>query len=179
MSLHDYRCDVCGYTLRDHHVPTGQRASEHAPLCPQHQYPLGGVRMAWIPQARFSVFSDSGREAGDSFAKFTLPVEDPSSPTGFRDETVGSLADIRRLERESEQRERDGLGRRMIWRDYSQDHSNRDVHTLAPDPSMKPPKHYSNGTPVTLRRGAPVIADHGEQHEAPLHGPDTLAALEV
>ncbi len=138
MSLHDYRCDVCGYTLRDHHVPTGQRASEHAPLCPQHQYPLGGVRMAWIPQARFSVFSDSGREAGDSFAKFTL-----------------------------------------IWRDYSQDHSNRDVHTLAPDPSMKPPKHYSNGTPVTLRRGAPVIADHGEQHEAPLHGPDTLAALEV
>src|SRR5258708_34276833 len=103
--------------------------------------------MAWIPQARFSVFSDSGREAGDSFAKFTLPVEDPSSPTGFRDETVGSLADIRRLERESEQRERDGLGRRMIWRDYPQAPSNPDAHPLAPAPPMKPPKHYTHGTP--------------------------------
>lgn len=172
MANHDFRCSDCGYVLKDFEVPTGIRATEMAPICPRHQYPLGGTRMSWIPQAKFSLFSDSGREAGDSFAKFTLPVEDPGSPSGFREETVGSLADIRRLERESEQRERDGEGRRMVWRSYSQNDSNKDKHTLGEDPSLKPPKHYSNGTPVKIRRGAPVIADHGEQQDAPRGGPD-------
>lgn len=169
---------MCGAVVRDHFVPFGQRATEHAPRCHAHHYPLGGQYMDWIPAAKFSLFSDSGREGAGAFAKFTLPVEDPGSPTGFRDETIASLADIRRLERESEQRERNGEGRRMVWRDYSQDHTNRDVHTLGPDPSIRPPKHYLNGTPVRLRRGAPVIADHGEQHEAPLTGDTPLAALE-
>ena len=177
MARHDFRCGVCGYVLRDHHVPTGQRASEHAPTCPNHQ--IGGpVRMAWIPAARFSLFSDAATEGAGSFAKFTLPVEDPGSPTGFRDETVSSLADIRRLERESEQRERNGEGRRMVWRDYSQDASNRDRHTLGEDPSLKPAKHYSNGTPVKIRRGDPVVADHGEQHEGPRLTPTSADTLQ-
>jgi hypothetical protein len=133
--------------------------------------------MDWIPFARFSLFSDSGREGGASFAKFTLPVEDPGSPTGFREETVGSLTDIRRLERESEQREANGEGRRMVWRDYSQDHSNKHTHTLAPDPSLTPSKTYVNGQPVKIRRGDPVIADHGEQHLGPRDGPETLSGL--
>lgn len=133
--------------------------------------------MDWLPQARFSGFNDSGQQGAKSFAKFTLPVEDPGAPGGFRDVTVGSLSDIRRLERESEQRERDGLGRRMVWRDYSQNGSNRDVHTLGPDPSLTPAKHYSNGTPVRIRRGDPVVADHGEQHLGPRAGPDTLQGL--
>jgi hypothetical protein len=128
--------------------------------------------MQWLPAMTISLFSDAATEGGSSFAKFTLPVEDPGSPTGFRDETVASLADIRRLERESLQREANGEGRRMIWRDYSQDATNRDVHTIAPDPSMKAPKHYANGTPVKIRRGAPVVADHGEQHAAPRGTPD-------
>lgn len=177
MANHDFRCSACGYVLRDFPIPTGIRATEMAPICPRHQYPLGGTRMEWIPFARFSVFSDSGREDGKSFDKFTTVVEDPGAPGGFRETTIGSLADIRRLERESEQLERDGLGRRMIWRDYSQDASNRDVHTIAPDPSMKPATHYSNGTPVRVRRGDPVIADHGEQHLGPQAGPETLSGL--
>jgi hypothetical protein len=172
MALHDYRCPDCGYIQRDFHVPTGIRASEMAPRCPKHQFPLGGTRMEWIPQAKFSCFSDSGKQSGDSFTKFTTPVEDPGSPTGFRDETIGSLADIRRLERESEIRERNGEGRRMIWRDYSQDPSNRDKHTIAEDPSLTPSKTFANGTPVTIRRGDSVVADHGEQHHGPRGGPD-------
>lgn len=162
--------------LKDFAVPTGIRATEMAPICPRHQYPLGGTKMDWIPGGtHFSLFSDSGRDGGSSFDKFTLPVEDPGSPTGFRTETVGSLADIRRLERESEQREANGEGRRMVWRDYSQDRSNRDRHTLGEDPSLRPSKTFTNGTPVTVRRGDPVVADHGEQHEGPKTGADTLA----
>lgn len=173
MSRHDYRCPACGYVLRDVTVPTGLRATACIPICPRHQIG-GGTRMDWIPQARFSVFSDAGRQAGDSFDKFTIPVEDPGSPTGFRQETIGSLADIRRLERESEQRERNGEGRAMIWRDYAQDPSNRDQHTIAEDPSLTPSKTFANGTPVKIRRGDPVVADHGEQHHGPRGGPDTL-----
>lgn len=177
MSLHDYSCGECGYVLRDFRVPTGMRATEFAPICPKHQYPLGGTRMDWIPQARFSLFHDSDSQGPGSFAKFTLPVEDPSAPGGFRQETVGSLQDIRRLERESEQAERNGEGRRMVWRSYSQDDSNGDVHTLGADPSLKPAKTFSNGKPVRVRRGDPVVQDHGEQHEGPRTGPQTLDGL--
>lgn len=178
MANHDFSCPDCGYVWRDFEVPTGIRATEMAPVCPRHQYPLGGTKMLWIPQAKFSLFTDSDSQGAGSFAKFTLPVEDPSSPSGFREETVGSLQDIRRLERESERREANGEGRKMIWRDYSQDASNKDVHTIAPDPSMKAPKRFANGTPVTVRRGDPVVADHGEQHHGPRTGPETLAGLE-
>jgi len=177
VSLHDYRCPDCGWVERDVYRPITLRASEVPPICPKHQYPLGGTRMEWIPQAKFSLFSDSGSDGGDSFAKFTLPVEDPGAPGGFRQETVCGLSDIRRLERESEQREANGEGRKMVWRDYSQDHGNKHEHTLAKDPSVKVPKHYTNGTPVTIRRGDPVIADHGEQHLGPKTGPETLAGL--
>lgn len=120
-----------------------------------------------VPAIRLSLFSDGDRHVqpghGDrDFTKFTLPVEDPGSPTGYRQETIGSLADIRRLEKESEQRERDGEGRRMIWRDYSNDPSNKDRHTLAPDFEQEAPvTHFSNGTPVQIRRGEAVTADHG------------------
>jgi hypothetical protein len=111
---------------------------------------------------RISLFSDADPRHGSSdFAKFTTQVEDTASPNGFREVTVGSLADIRREERESEQRERNGEGRRLVWRDYSQDPSNGDRHTLGADPSLKPAKHYTNGQPVITRRGDPVTADHG------------------
>jgi hypothetical protein len=111
---------------------------------------------------RISLFSDADPRKGPTdFAKFTTQVEDPSRPEGFRDVTISSLADIRRLERESEQAERNGDGRKMVWRDYSQDRSNIDQHTLGADPSLKPAKHYTNGTPVITRRGDPVVASHG------------------
>ena len=177
MARHDYQCPVCRHVVRDHVVPTGQRASEHPPICSQHQ--IGGpVRMDWLPNARFSLFSDAATEGAGSFAKFTLPVEDPGSPTGFREETVSSLADIRRLERESEQRERNGEGRRMVWRSYSQDDANKDKHTLGEDPSLRPSKTYANGTPVKIRRGDPVVADHGEQHEGPRLTPTSADTLQ-
>ncbi len=157
----DYRCPDCG-AIQTATFPWGTRATALIVRCTAHQWPLGGTRMDWIPYARFSCFTDGAPHGPASTAKFTLPVEDPGSPTGFRDETIGSLAAIRRLERESEQRERNGEGRRMVWRDYSQDPSNTHTHTLAPDPSIALPKTYTSGAPVAVRRGDPVTATHGE-----------------
>lgn len=155
-------------------MPASIGARKGAPLCPNHcqTYEYLGpyfVFMEWIPAIRLSLFSDAQarRDPGhgaSNFSKCTIPVEDPGSPTGFRDEVVGSLQDIRRLERESEQRERNGEGRRMVWRDYAQDRSNADQHTIAPDFTQAAPvTHLPNGQPIAIRRGDAVEASfHGE-----------------
>jgi len=147
----------------DVNVPCSVGASRAEVYCPACDADLSRmVRMVPIPAMRISLFSDADpRNGSRDFAKFTTQIEDPSSPTGYRDATIGSLADIRRLERESEQAERNGEGRRMVWRDYAPDHSNADQHTLGADPSLKPDKYYTNGTKVQIRRGDPVTADHG------------------
>lgn len=152
MALHDLRCLACGRIYRDVDVPmsVGARAYCAANYCGCSIDGPEASTLEPIPAAHFSCFSDSER---GSFAKTTIPVEDPSSPTGFRDVTIGSLADIRRLEKSSEEAERNGEGRRMIWRDYSQDSGNKDVHTIAPDPSLTPSKVTQQGAPVRVGRG--------------------------
>lgn len=168
MARHDLRCVRCGAIHPDVDIPvtvgarkycaTGAHRCHH--IVNTHYVCMGELEP--LPAIRISLFSDADSHGGRTdFAKFTLPVEDPGAPGGFREETIGSLADIRRLERESEQREANGEGRRMVWRDYSQDGSNRDRHTLGADPSRRPSKTFLNGTPVQIRRGDPVIADHG------------------
>ena len=155
MARHDFRCGDCGYLWRDVVIPTSLGAQAGAPDCPRCEV---SVRMDWIPAiGRMSLFGE--------FEKFTTQIEDPAAPSGYREVAVSTLADIRRIERESEQAERNGEGRKMVWRDYSQDHSNQQVHTLGTDPSLTPAKTYTNGEPVLVRRGDPVIADHGEVPE--------------
>lgn len=163
MANHDLRCRDCGHVYYDVNISIHVGALEY---CKTNYCTcsLGAdSTLEPIPAAHFSGFNDSG--AG-SFAKFTTVVEDPGAPTGYREITISSLADIRREERESEVRERNGEGQRLCWRDYSQDASNKDKHTMMDDPSLKPSKFYSNGTPVKVRRGAPVIADHGTVEQA-------------
>lgn len=162
MARHDFFCDVCGTPYPDVNVPATVGASRFGACCLSCGTDRHFVYLTPIPAIRLSLFSDGGHTGGASdFQKFTLPVEDPSSPSGWRDVTVSSLADIRRLEKESEQRARNGEGQVLRWRDYSQDRSNRDVHTIAPDPSLRPSKRFLNGEPVVIRRGDPVVADHG------------------
>lgn len=164
MARHDLRCGDCGYRMNDVNIPVSQGARAWADVhpCPE----CGAGYLHAIPAIRLSLFSDGASLGGaHDFAKVTLPVEDPGAPGGFRQETVASLHDIRRLERESEIREANGEGRRMVWRDYSQDGSNRDRHTLGPDPTQTPNKTFLNGQPVLVRRGDPVVEAHGVPDE--------------
>ena len=163
MANHDFRCPDCG-TIREVSISVATGASHASVACPCCEGDLD--HLVWmvpiIAVPRMSLFSDADPRGGASdFTKFTTAIEDPSSPSGYRQQTIGSLADIRRIERESEQAERNGEGRKYVWRDYSQDRSNIDQHAFMADPSMKPAKTYTNGTPVVTRRGDPVIADHG------------------
>jgi hypothetical protein len=167
MATHDIRCTACGYIYRDVNISVivGARAYCRETFCTRCGA-TRGMTLEPVPAIRLSLFSDgvSTSTPGD-FTKSTTQVEDPSSPSGYREVTVGSLHDIRRLERESEQAERNGEGRKMVWRDYSQDHSNQFIHTLGEDPSLKPAKRFTNGTPVVSRKGDAVVADHGAIEE--------------
>lgn len=141
MALHDFWCRVCGQVLVDVNIPIALGAVKGAPShC--------GERAAWIPQV--------GRmDAYEPFQEFV--TRDGQN----REVVVDSLSKLRKIERESEQAYRNGEGQPLVWRRYSNDNSNRDVHALhptwtggeAPDPAFVR-KHASE-----LRRGTAEVAD--------------------
>lgn len=112
MALHDFWCQVCGQVLVDVNVPIAIGAQAGAP---EHC----GRPTAWIPQV--------GRmDAYEPFQEF-------ETRDGMNNlVVVDSLKKMRDIERDSEQRFRNGEGQPLVWRRYSQDASNRDVHALHP-----------------------------------------------
>lgn len=124
MALHDFYCQTCGQVLVDVNVPIELGAVRGAP---QHcDRPA-----VWIPQV--------GRmDAYEPFQKFETRDGQNTRVT------VDSLAALRKIERESEQQYRNGEGQPLVWRAYSNDPSNKDVHALhpgwhggeAPDPAF-------------------------------------------
>jgi hypothetical protein len=112
LAYHDFWCQVCGQVLLDVNVPIEIGATAGAP---EHC----GRRTAWIPQV--------GRmDAYEPFQEFETR-DGQNNPV-----LVDSLKKLRDVERDSEQRYRDGEGQPLVWRRYSNDHSNRDVHALHP-----------------------------------------------
>ena len=112
MALHDFWCQTCGQVLVDVNIPIDLGAVKGAPLhC--------GKPAAWIPQV--------GRmDAYEPFQEFET-FDGKNQPV-----VVDSLHKLRQIEAQSEQDMRNGEGQPMVWRRYSNDSSNRDVHTLAP-----------------------------------------------
>lgn len=112
VAFHDFWCQVCGQVLVDINVPIAIGATAGAPLhC--------GKPTAWIPQV--------GRmDAYEPFQRFDA-VDGRNQPV-----VVDSLKKLRDIERSSEQDYRNGEGQPLVWRRYSNDNSNRDVHTLHP-----------------------------------------------
>jgi hypothetical protein len=112
MALHDFVCLRCHAIQRDVNVPIAVGARAAQVRCPDCQRP-----MDWLPQ----VGSMDAKEPS-----FQTVVDVGGVPT-----VVGSLHQMRRIERETEQRSRNGEGQPLVWRDYSQNRSNFDQHTLA------------------------------------------------
>jgi hypothetical protein len=112
LAYHDFWCQVCGQVLVDINVPIAIGARAGAPVhC--------GRQTAWIPQV--------GRmDAYEPFQEFE--TRDGRNNLVL----VDSLKKMRDVERQSEQDYRNGEGQPVVWRRYSQDSSNRDVHSLHP-----------------------------------------------
>ena len=137
MPIHDYRCPFCDLVCRDVYRPLvtlDEPRVEHGykvtqdfdrPICTRCTGHGLHVIMHIIPP-RVTV------DALEPCQEFDTTVEDGRG--GHRIEHIDSLTKLRQVERESEQRHRNGEGRPLVWRDYSQDASNKDVHTLGTIP---------------------------------------------
>jgi hypothetical protein len=117
--------------------------------------------MEWIPAIGRMDFAPSG---GAGFKAFTIE-EDIRGRTETI--TIDSYAKLRQVERESEQRSRNGEGRPLVWRDYAQDKSNGDVHTLSTnlaDPHNVQPalaRAKAQRNKITTAKGEAVTKVHG------------------
>lgn len=126
MLVRTYEC--CG-TVRS-------TESERIPLCGFCRGP-----MTW-KQTRDYVRAAHVPKFGEAPALDYNQTKGRVAPIGEHGVEVNSLRDIRRIERESEQRYRDGVGEPYVFRLYSQDSSNRDVGTLGDAPSAKPSQDW-------------------------------------
>ena len=166
-ALHDYKCPACGAWRRDVLVSMDIGGRAGAPVCPQGcttpprasmadhpATPLIPLRMDWTPT----------RCRLDAYDVRKFEVVDARGMT----QTIETLRDIRRVERESEQHARDGEGSRIVWRTYAQDQSNKDVHTLAKrlDRAMDDqdrPDLTVPGKTLQPSRGPAIRQQHSEQ----------------
>jgi hypothetical protein len=144
MALHDFWCQVCGQVLVDIAVPATVGAQKGAP---EHC----GRKTNWIPQV--------GRmDAYEPFQEFeTYDGQNHRV-------TVDSLKKLRDIERESEQQARNGEGQPLVWRHYSNDRSNRDVHALHPrwTGGETPDPDWVKAHGAELRRDASIAdTDYG------------------
>lgn len=154
MPILDYECAVCGLIARDvyrplYRLPTprvvhGYKVTQDFdhPLCERCLGHELRIVMNVIPP-RVTV------DALEPMQEFETVVEDGHG--GHKVEHIDSLAKLRKVERESEVRYRNGVGRPLVWRDYSNDRSNRDVHTIAADPAPAL-------TRAQIRKHAPKVA---------------------
>jgi hypothetical protein len=115
MPVHDYYCARCGQVLVDILVPIAIGQIAGAPQhCGQTTVPIPGIGSM-----------DYGAVKGVGFKSFTT-TDGRGNPV-----TINSLRDLRRVERESEQMARDGVGQPMVWRRWAQEDSNADQPTLS------------------------------------------------
>jgi hypothetical protein len=125
---HDLYCPACGEIHTNVFLPLvtlPEPVYEHGFLTttrvdfPSHC----GRRMSYIPP----------RVAMDTFTPFSTEIRQPDG--SYKSVAVDSLATMRRIERESEQRAKNGEGEAIRFRMWSNDRSNGDVNTFGPDPT--------------------------------------------
>jgi hypothetical protein len=115
----DFLCEQCGHHAE--YWATRATAPSHC-----------GQTMIWAPTRSAAL------DAKESFQETTID-------SGDRVFKVDSLHAMRRIERETEQMARNGEGQPLVWRDYSQNRSNFDQHTLAKSID-RPVTGYAEGT---------------------------------
>ena len=169
MAAHDLRCTACGRVQYDVDIPIAQGARvyclEHR--CPEDDYfhepgewaPCHG-RLEPIPAIGRM---DVGGVKGASFQPFEVSRQLPTRE-GLQEhtETIDSVHKLRQVERDSEQRYRDGEGEPLRFRAWTQDSSNRDVGSFGREGRIGDRVYDSGQTPqkkpnISIRR-------HGERN---------------
>lgn len=132
----DYECPECGAVKTNVVFSADRGAAASAPYCtePMDEADLCGVRMEVIPQVGLMSAAN-----GSTFKAFdvTREVLERNPETGqverfHRRERIDSLAKLRAVERDSEQRAKNGEGEPMRFRAFSQNRTNMDVGSFGP-----------------------------------------------
>lgn len=156
MALHDFQC-ACGALRRDVNVPIAVGAGKAVVLCT-----ACGVRMDWVPAiGRMDAGSGPGFKDFDCYDGRNQPVH------------VSSLAQLRAIEKESEQLHRNGEGQQMVWRDYSNDRSQTHKHTLMENPETPVAEVRAA---LNARKEKIEIRRHGQKKPKYKLGPGVKAA---
>lgn len=165
MPLHDLRCPTCETIYTDVLIPLVKLAEpdrsqgyvrkyDLAPL-PLCTHDFGKLNPA--PFTRMEILPP--RVAVDIYESASTTCWVPDGRGGQVERQVHSLRDIRRIEAETA-----AAGRPMVWRDYNQDRSNRDKHTIMDDPS-------GQLSPAAKAKYAGMITRHGETEPTAELGP--------
>lgn len=148
MALHDFQCPQCGVWVEDVNVPIAIGAARWHVQCEPCTVDLNApVLCEWVPQV--------GRmDAKEPFQRFT------TTDGHGKDVEVGSLHQLRKIERESEQLARNKEGQQIAFRAWSQDQSNTDANTFGSTTKRTPFKtRNSRGVPfVSAVKQAPSDA---------------------
>jgi hypothetical protein len=178
MPQNHYRCPNCGtldlitYRVQDVGGPTWP------PRCVTPE--CFDVRMELAPQPGDYAFDlKTDGDGGKGFQKFTVHRQLPTKD-GLKqvEETVDSVHALRRIERDSEQRYRDGEGEPQRFRAYAQGHSNMDVGSFGTAGTIGGRSYDSGQTPkkskkiATRRHGTekPKVAVARGAGHSPLKG---------
>lgn len=160
----DYECPGCPGLIRNHRFSAALGAKASAPLCPVCE-----IYMEPIPAIGRM---DVGGVKGASFQAFEISRLVPSRH-GMVEQTerIDSVHKLRAVERDSEQRYRDGEGEPVRFRAWNQDRSNLSVSSFGTSgrigdqtydagqtPTKKPnittKRHGSKKPDVKVARGA-------------------------
>lgn len=124
MPLHFYRCD-CGHQVEEYRS-VHEGGTARLPICPWcsalTDYPgERDVPMRWVIPV-------VAMDAKEPFQRFEVSRQ-VMTRDGLQEQTesIDSLTKLRKIERDSEQRYRDGEGEPLRFRAWTQDASNRDV----------------------------------------------------
>ncbi len=142
MARLDFSCPACGAEVIDRIAPAGTPP----PSCAAHEPPVP-MEIAWREAAAVDVLAE--------------PIE--FEHDGGRVEKIETLSRIRQIEREAEIAVGRGEGRPIVFRDFAQDHSNRDLNVFQKDHPQVRREEL-----LRTRRGKPIVTVGGVQIE--VHG---------
>ena len=175
----DFVCRACGCVTEDVVFSALIGAAASAPECPNC---LQGAsvpnnrhhsRMQVIPTANFDMRTDG--ERGRGFQKFDVYQQVPTKDGLVQERvTVDSIHTLRRIERESEQRFRNGEGEALRFRMASQDRSNKQAGSFGNAGTIGD-QAYEGAVPPK-KSGKVSVKRHGETKPTVKLGPGMRGA---
>ena len=163
MPLHFYLCALCDLR-REEYRSVQEGGTNVLPFCP-----VCGEVMAWeVP-----VVAMDAKEPGQRRSVITREIMTRQGPRQITEE-VNTLHRLRQIERDSEQRYRNGEGEPLRFRAYAQDRSNLDENSFG-HAGVIGERAYSDGQAPTKRSNIGVRR-HGEDRPEAPSGPGVSSA---